>query len=265
MINAAICDGDWVVIRQQNVAESGDIVAAMLDGEATVKTFKRVKNDVWLMPHNPMFEPIPGNDASFSARWSQSSASSDRRSSGRTSRPAPAPLDTSRPVWFHLGGTTPASCGASAIRAQRSDVQTAADDLLHDLVRAAVDLLDPRIEVRLRNRVFTHVAVTAVQLEAAVDELDLLVSSPVLGHRSFLHGEGTDVEQLDALVHEHPASRASVDNSASSNRLFWNLPIGLPKALRSRQYWIVSSRTCSIAAAATTAIDSRSCGRFCIR
>lgn len=63
MINAAICDGDWVVVRQQNVAESGDIVAAMLDGEATVKTFKRVKNDVWLMPHNPMFEPIPGNDA----------------------------------------------------------------------------------------------------------------------------------------------------------------------------------------------------------
>ncbi|MGN5239894.1 MULTISPECIES: transcriptional repressor LexA [unclassified Rhodococcus (in: high G+C Gram-positive bacteria)] len=63
MINAAICDGDWVVVRQQNVAESGDIVAAMLDGEATVKTFKRVKNDVWLMPHNPVFEPIPGNDA----------------------------------------------------------------------------------------------------------------------------------------------------------------------------------------------------------
>jgi repressor LexA len=63
MIDAAICDGDWVVVRQQNVADNGDIVAAMLDGEATVKTFKRVKKDVWLMPHNPMFEPIPGNDA----------------------------------------------------------------------------------------------------------------------------------------------------------------------------------------------------------
>lgn len=63
MIDAAICDGDWVVVRQQNVADSGDIVAAMLDGEATVKTFKRVKKDVWLMPHNSMFEPIPGNDA----------------------------------------------------------------------------------------------------------------------------------------------------------------------------------------------------------
>ncbi|WP_435277646.1 transcriptional repressor LexA [Rhodococcus yananensis] len=63
MVDAAICDGDWVVVRQQNVAENGDIVAAMLDGEATVKTFKRVGKDVWLMPHNPMFEPIPGNDA----------------------------------------------------------------------------------------------------------------------------------------------------------------------------------------------------------
>ncbi|MEU5840472.1 transcriptional repressor LexA [Rhodococcus sp. NPDC047139] len=63
MIEAAICDGDWVVVRQQNVADNGDIVAAMLDGEATVKTFKRVDGDVWLMPHNPMFEPIPGNDA----------------------------------------------------------------------------------------------------------------------------------------------------------------------------------------------------------
>ena len=46
MIDAAICDGDWVVVRQQNVADNGDIVAAMLDGEATVKTFKRVDGDV---------------------------------------------------------------------------------------------------------------------------------------------------------------------------------------------------------------------------
>lgn len=63
MVDAAICDGDWVVVRQQNVAEGGDIVAAMIDGEATVKTFKRSGKDVWLMPHNPHFEPIPGNDA----------------------------------------------------------------------------------------------------------------------------------------------------------------------------------------------------------
>ncbi|MBC7302949.1 MAG: transcriptional repressor LexA [Nocardia sp.] len=63
MVDAAICDGDFVVVRQQNVAEGGDIVAAMIDGEATVKTFKRTGKEVWLMPHNPHFEPIPGNDA----------------------------------------------------------------------------------------------------------------------------------------------------------------------------------------------------------
>ncbi len=65
MIDAAICDGDWVVIRQQNVAENGDIVAAMIDGEATVKTFKRAGGQVWLMPHNPLFDPIPGNEAAI--------------------------------------------------------------------------------------------------------------------------------------------------------------------------------------------------------
>jgi repressor LexA len=65
MIDAAICDGDWVVVRQQNVADNGDIVAAMIDGEATVKTFKRTAGQVWLMPHNPLFEPIPGNDAAI--------------------------------------------------------------------------------------------------------------------------------------------------------------------------------------------------------
>lgn len=65
MIDAAICDGDWVVVRQQNVADNGDIVAAMIDGEATVKTFKRTRGQVWLMPHNPAFDPIPGNDAAI--------------------------------------------------------------------------------------------------------------------------------------------------------------------------------------------------------
>ena len=63
MVEAAICDGDWVVVRQQKVADNGDIVAAMIDGEATVKTFKRAGGQVWLMPHNPAFDPIPGNDA----------------------------------------------------------------------------------------------------------------------------------------------------------------------------------------------------------
>jgi repressor LexA len=63
MINAAITDKDWVVVRQQPVAENGDIVAAMIDGEATVKTFKRSPDHVWLMPHNPAYTPIPGDEA----------------------------------------------------------------------------------------------------------------------------------------------------------------------------------------------------------
>jgi repressor LexA len=68
MINAAITDGDWVVVRQQPVAENGDIIAAMIDGEATVKTFKRSGSHVWLMPHNPAYTPIPGNEAEILGR-----------------------------------------------------------------------------------------------------------------------------------------------------------------------------------------------------
>jgi repressor LexA len=63
MINAAIADGDWVVIRQQESAENGEIVAAMIDGEATVKTLKQSDGHVWLMPHNPAFTPILGDDS----------------------------------------------------------------------------------------------------------------------------------------------------------------------------------------------------------
>jgi repressor LexA len=65
MINAAIADGDWVVIRQQEDAENGEIVAAMIDGEATVKTLKQSDGHVWLIPHNPAFTPILGDDASI--------------------------------------------------------------------------------------------------------------------------------------------------------------------------------------------------------
>jgi repressor LexA len=68
MVDAAICDGDWVVVRQQPVADNGDIVAAMIDGEATVKTFKRRDGHVWLMPHNPAYEPIPGDEATVLGR-----------------------------------------------------------------------------------------------------------------------------------------------------------------------------------------------------
>jgi repressor LexA len=63
MVDAAICDGDWVVVRQQSDAVNGDIVAAMLDGEATVKTFKRKDGHVWLMPHNDSYDPIDGDHA----------------------------------------------------------------------------------------------------------------------------------------------------------------------------------------------------------
>ena len=65
MIGAAICDGDWVVVRQQPTAVNGDIVAALLDNEATVKTFKRTDDQLWLMPHNPAYDPIDGNHATI--------------------------------------------------------------------------------------------------------------------------------------------------------------------------------------------------------
>jgi repressor LexA len=63
MIDAAISDGDWVVVRQQPDADNGDIVAAMIDGEATVKTLQRRNGHVWLMPHNPAYQPIDGDQA----------------------------------------------------------------------------------------------------------------------------------------------------------------------------------------------------------
>ena len=63
MIEAAICDGDWVVVRQQPVADNGDIVAAMLDNEATVKTYKAKDGHIWLMPANVDYEPIVGDEA----------------------------------------------------------------------------------------------------------------------------------------------------------------------------------------------------------
>ncbi len=69
MIEAAICDGDWVVVRQQPTADNGDVVAAMIDGEATVKTYRRrADGHVWLMPHNPAYDPIPGDNATVLGR-----------------------------------------------------------------------------------------------------------------------------------------------------------------------------------------------------
>ncbi|HEX6967489.1 MAG TPA: transcriptional repressor LexA [Micromonosporaceae bacterium] len=68
MIGAAICDGDWVVVRRQPTADPGDIVAAMIDGEATVKTYRHRDGHVWLMPQNDAFDPIPGDDATILGR-----------------------------------------------------------------------------------------------------------------------------------------------------------------------------------------------------
>src|SRR6201996_8880405 len=69
MIDAAITDGDWVVVRRESDIENGDIVAAMIesgtsaDREATVKTFKKIDGHVWLIPHNPAYSPLLADSA----------------------------------------------------------------------------------------------------------------------------------------------------------------------------------------------------------
>ena len=68
MVDAAICDGDYVVVRKQEDADSGEIVAALIGDEATVKTLKRRDGHVWLMPHNPAYAPILGDDARILGR-----------------------------------------------------------------------------------------------------------------------------------------------------------------------------------------------------
>jgi repressor LexA len=65
MVDAAICDGDYVVVRQQPDAENGEIVAALLDGEATVKTLQKKDGKVWLLPHNDAYDPIDGTYATI--------------------------------------------------------------------------------------------------------------------------------------------------------------------------------------------------------
>lgn len=65
MVDAAICDGDWVVVRRQQSAENGEIVAALLDDEATVKTLKRSGGKQWLLPQNPIYDPIDGDHATI--------------------------------------------------------------------------------------------------------------------------------------------------------------------------------------------------------
>jgi repressor LexA len=67
MNDAAIVDGDWVVVRKHHKAENGEIVAAMIEGEATVKTLRidQEKKQLWLLPHNSAYLPIPGEDATI--------------------------------------------------------------------------------------------------------------------------------------------------------------------------------------------------------
>ncbi|WP_442860192.1 transcriptional repressor LexA [Arthrobacter sp. zg-Y20] len=65
MVDAAICDGDWVVVRRQPTAENGDIVAALLEDEATVKTFRQRNGHTWLLPQNTRYEPILGDEATI--------------------------------------------------------------------------------------------------------------------------------------------------------------------------------------------------------
>jgi repressor LexA len=65
MIDAAICDGDFVVIREQKTAENGEMVAAMIDGEATVKVFRQRDGHTWLLPRNSAFEPILADEATI--------------------------------------------------------------------------------------------------------------------------------------------------------------------------------------------------------
>ena len=68
MINAHILDGDIVVVRRQQTAQDGEIVVALLEEEATVKRLRRGKNQVWLMPENPDYDPIDGNECSILGR-----------------------------------------------------------------------------------------------------------------------------------------------------------------------------------------------------
>ncbi len=63
MIDAAICDGDWVVVRQQQTAEQGEIVAALLEEGATVKVFRQSNGQTWLLPRNSSYDPIDGTNA----------------------------------------------------------------------------------------------------------------------------------------------------------------------------------------------------------
>ena len=68
MVDAGILDGDFVVVRSQATAHEGEIVAAMIDGEATVKVLSRADGHVWLLPRNEDYAPILGDEATILGR-----------------------------------------------------------------------------------------------------------------------------------------------------------------------------------------------------
>lgn len=62
MIEAGINDGDYIIVQQQNTADNGDVVVAMIDDSATIKTFYRENGHIRLQPHNSNMEPIIVDD-----------------------------------------------------------------------------------------------------------------------------------------------------------------------------------------------------------
>ena len=68
MLNAGILPGDLVVVQRQHTARNGEIVVAMIDDEATVKTYSKQKGHVWLLPENDAYEPLDGTYAQILGR-----------------------------------------------------------------------------------------------------------------------------------------------------------------------------------------------------
>lgn len=89
MVNAAILDGDWVVVRRQADAADGDIVAALIEDAATVKTFKKRGGQIWLMPNNPAYTPVAGDKATILGKVVAVLRSLDQPIGGRESQPEP--------------------------------------------------------------------------------------------------------------------------------------------------------------------------------
>ena len=68
MVNAGILDGDYVVVKEQHDAHNGEIVVALIDDSATVKTFYRERDRVRLQPENDTMEPIYVDDLQILGR-----------------------------------------------------------------------------------------------------------------------------------------------------------------------------------------------------